>query len=75
MSFGNIFRSHEVQSCESSKAIIVIKRLESFTMKYPALFVNHGGGSLPLLGRQPDIAQHIMEVTAKWLDYRKRNPA
>jgi 4,5-DOPA dioxygenase extradiol len=36
-------------------------------MKYPAVFVCHGGGPLPLLGRQPDVAQHLSEVRQKWL--------
>lgn len=29
---------------------------------FPALFVNHGGGPLPLLGRQPDLAAHMRDV-------------
>lgn len=31
-------------------------------MKFPAVFVNHGGGPLPLLGRQPHLAHHMQEV-------------
>lgn len=34
---------------------------------YPALFVNHGGGPLPLLGRQEGIASHLKEVVQKVL--------
>ncbi|KAL7561700.1 hypothetical protein ACA910_016462 [Epithemia clementina (nom. ined.)] len=36
-------------------------------MRYPSLFVNHGGGPLPLLGRQPDIVHHMKEAVTKWL--------
>ena len=31
-------------------------------MKYPTIFVNHGGGPLPLLGRQPALANHMKQV-------------
>ena len=34
---------------------------------FPALFVNHGGGPLPLLGRQPNIAKHLQDVVKKWI--------
>jgi len=36
-------------------------------MRYPAVFVNHGGGPLPLLGRQPALFDHMKEVRSKWL--------
>jgi 4,5-DOPA dioxygenase extradiol len=36
-------------------------------MKFPAIFVNHGGGPMPLLGKQPDIVQHMKDVRSKWL--------
>lgn len=36
-------------------------------MRYPTLFVNHGGGPLPLLGRQPELARHMKETVQKWL--------
>jgi 4,5-DOPA dioxygenase extradiol len=36
-------------------------------MKYPAVFLAHGGGPMPLLGMQPDIAQHLTAVRQKWL--------
>ena len=36
-------------------------------MRYPAVFVNHGGGPLPLLGRQPKLFDHMKEVRSKWL--------
>jgi len=40
-------------------------------MRFPSIFVNHGGGPLPLLGRQPALAQHMREVRAKWLPETK----
>jgi 4,5-DOPA dioxygenase extradiol len=36
-------------------------------MRFPAIFVNHGGGPLPLLGRQPELVAHMKEVTSRWL--------
>ena len=36
-------------------------------MRFPSIFVNHGGGPLPLLGRQPALAQHMKEVRTRWL--------
>lgn len=36
-------------------------------MKYPALFVNHGGGPLPLLGRQPQLAQNLKTIVQRHL--------
>ena len=36
-------------------------------MRYPTLFVNHGGGPLPLLGRQPALVEHMKETVQKWL--------
>ena len=40
-------------------------------MRYPTLFVNHGGGPLPLLGRQPELVQHMKETVTKWLPSTK----
>ena len=40
-------------------------------MKYPTLFVNHGGGPLPLLGRQPELVKHMKETVQKWLPESK----
>lgn len=40
-------------------------------MRFPALFVNHGGGPLPLLGRQPELAKHMKEVAKKYLPDRQ----
>jgi len=40
-------------------------------MRYPTLFVNHGGGPLPLLGRQPELAKHMAETVQKWLPEKK----
>jgi 4,5-DOPA dioxygenase extradiol len=31
-------------------------------MKFPAIFVNHGGGPMPLMGAQPHLAQHMKDV-------------
>lgn len=31
-------------------------------MRFPAVFVNHGGGPLPLLGQQPNLVEHMKEV-------------
>lgn len=36
-------------------------------MQYPALFVNHGGGPLPLLGRQPHLSHHMTSVVQQHL--------
>lgn len=36
-------------------------------MKFPAVFINHGGGPLPLLGRQPHIVTHMKNVVEKYL--------
>ena len=35
--------------------------------RYPAVFVNHGGGPLPLLGQDPGIASHLGDVRKTWL--------
>lgn len=40
-------------------------------MRYPTLFVNHGGGPLPLMGRQPELVQHMQETVTKWLPATK----
>jgi 4,5-DOPA dioxygenase extradiol len=36
-------------------------------MKFPLLFLNHGGGPLPLMGRQPSIVNHIKSVRELYL--------
>jgi aromatic ring-opening dioxygenase catalytic subunit (LigB family) len=36
-------------------------------MRFPTVFVNHGGGPLPLLGKQPNLTKHMKEVRSKWL--------
>jgi aromatic ring-opening dioxygenase catalytic subunit (LigB family) len=41
-------------------------------MKYPAVFVNHGGGPLPLMGRQPNLVKNMKEIVSKFLP--KDNP-
>ena len=40
-------------------------------MRYPTLFVNHGGGPLPLLGRQPVLVEHMKETVQKFLPKTK----
>lgn len=40
-------------------------------MRYPTLFVNHGGGPLPLLGRQPELVKHMKETVQKWLPTKR----
>ena len=41
-------------------------------MKYPTVFVNHGGGPLPLMGKQPNLVKSMKEVVTKFLP--KDNP-
>jgi 4,5-DOPA dioxygenase extradiol len=36
-------------------------------MKYPTIFINHGGGPLPLLGRQPDLVEGMKNAVQKYL--------
>lgn len=36
-------------------------------MRFPSVFVNHGGGPLPLMGQQPAIVAQFEDVTTKWL--------
>jgi 4,5-DOPA dioxygenase extradiol len=36
-------------------------------MKFPTVFVNHGGGPMPLMGRQPDLVQNMKEIVKKLL--------
>lgn len=31
-------------------------------MKFPTVFINHGGGPLPLMGRQPDLVKNMQHV-------------
>lgn len=40
-------------------------------MKFPAVFVNHGAGPLPLMGKQPAIAAHLKDVRQNWLPREK----
>jgi len=35
--------------------------------RFPAQFVNHGGGPLPLTGRQPAIAEQLQQASKNWL--------
>jgi aromatic ring-opening dioxygenase catalytic subunit (LigB family) len=34
--------------------------------KFPAIFVNHGGGPMPLMGKQPDLVRHMKEAVTKY---------
>ena len=36
-------------------------------MRFPSVFVNHGGGPLPLMGQQPEIVAQFKDVTKKWI--------
>lgn len=36
-------------------------------MKYPTVFVNHGGGPMPLMGRQPDLVANMQLIVKKLL--------
>jgi 4,5-DOPA dioxygenase extradiol len=36
-------------------------------MRFPAVFVNHGGGPMPLMGKQPVLVKHMKELTRKIL--------
>jgi 4,5-DOPA dioxygenase extradiol len=49
----------------------VFMNISECAMRFPAVFVNHGGGPLPLLGRQPELVEHMKEVRTKWLPQRK----
>jgi 4,5-DOPA dioxygenase extradiol len=44
-------------------------------MRFPSIFVNHGGGPLPLLGRQPQLETHMKEITSKWLTGKQKPDA
>jgi 4,5-DOPA dioxygenase extradiol len=36
-------------------------------MRFPAVFVNHGGGPMPLLGKQPELVDQMKEIVQKHL--------
>lgn len=36
---------------------------EVCSMKFPTMFVNHGGGPMPLMGQQPNLVKHMREAT------------
>lgn len=36
-------------------------------MRFPSVFVNHGGGPLPLMGQQPHLAANMKEIVHKFL--------
>lgn len=37
------------------------------TMKFPAIFINHGGGPMPLMGKQPTLVNHMQEAVQKYI--------
>ena len=43
-------------------------------VKFPSIFVNHGGGPLPLLGKQPDIVQNMKYIVENYLKPLKEEP-
>ncbi len=46
--------------------------LNELMMRMPAVFVNHGGGPMPLMGRQPMIAHHLQETVTKFITEKPR---
>ena len=36
-------------------------------VKFPSIFINHGGGPLPLLGRQPELVQNMKDIVTNHL--------
>lgn len=36
-------------------------------MRFPTVFVNHGGGPMPLLGRQPELVQNMKDIATNFL--------
>ena len=51
----------------NAKTSIRRKKYNSIAMKYPAIYVNHGGGPLPLMGRQPSLAKHMEHARRTFL--------
>lgn len=47
--------------------------LPSCSLRYPVIFVNHGGGPLPLLGQQPEIVKQLEDVRNKYLQIESKN--
>jgi aromatic ring-opening dioxygenase catalytic subunit (LigB family) len=43
---------------------------EPNNMRFPAVFVNHGGGPMPLLGKQPALVQNMKDIVKKHLPQR-----
>jgi aromatic ring-opening dioxygenase catalytic subunit (LigB family) len=41
------------------------------TMRYPAVFVNHGGGPMPLLGKQQNLVKHMKDLVKNYLPPEK----
>lgn len=59
-------------ACSRSVLIFLYYNIKQTQMKFPAVFVNHGGGPLPLMGRQPVIAQHMKELVTKFIPDKPR---
>ena len=60
------------QACTAASAVEPKKASSTSGMGFPTLFVNHGGGPLPLLGRQEKIVEHMKDSVAKWLPERPK---
>ena len=43
-------------------------------VKFPSIFINHGGGPLPLLGRQPELVQNMKDIVTNHLKPLKEEP-
>jgi aromatic ring-opening dioxygenase catalytic subunit (LigB family) len=43
------------------------------TMKFPAIFINHGGGPMPLMGQQPDLVKHMKEAVKKYIPEKPKS--
>jgi 4,5-DOPA dioxygenase extradiol len=48
--------------------VFIILRM---TMRYPAVFVNHGGGPMPLLGKQQNLVKHMKDLVKNYLPPEK----
>lgn len=43
-------------------------------MRLPALFINHGGGPMPLMGKQPELVRHMKEAVKQYLPRGEEKP-
>ena len=44
-------------------------------VKFPSIFINHGGGPLPLLGKQPELVQNMKDIVETYLKPLKEEPS